>query len=172
MPEWPSYGNFQKVTQNPNFQKKCKGETKRSFSKIAQKVALASMGQQQSFANVIILKIVSTSNAKTEEDFGAKSSFKTARMAKLSQFSKGHPKPTFSEKVQRGNQGKFLKNHPKSVPHLKGPRARWPKRHYPLISMQLKPKDWRRFCRKKRHQKCPNGQVMAIFAKSPKTRIF
>ena len=55
VPEWQSYGNFRKVTQNLHFQKKCKGETKRSFSKIAQKVALASKGQQHSGANVIIL---------------------------------------------------------------------------------------------------------------------
>ena len=41
VPEWPSYGNFCKVTQNPHFLKKCKGGTKRNFSKIAQKVALA-----------------------------------------------------------------------------------------------------------------------------------
>ena len=34
VPEWPSYGNFGKVTQNPHFPKKCKREI---FSKIAQK---------------------------------------------------------------------------------------------------------------------------------------
>ena len=68
-PEWPSYGNFRnvtedphflkkrkqrlqkcpdgqvmaifsKVTQNQHFQKKCKGETKRNFSKIAKQGAL------------------------------------------------------------------------------------------------------------------------------------
>ena len=55
LPEWLSYGYFGKITQNPHFQKKCKRETKRSFSKIAQTVALASMGQQHSGANVIIL---------------------------------------------------------------------------------------------------------------------
>ena len=33
VPEWPSYGNFRKVTQNLHFQKKCKGEIKRSFFK-------------------------------------------------------------------------------------------------------------------------------------------
>ena len=32
-PEWPSYGNLGKVTQNPHFLKKCKGWTKRNFSK-------------------------------------------------------------------------------------------------------------------------------------------
>ena len=41
MPEWPSYGNFGKVTKNPNFLKKCKGGTKGNLSKIVQKVALA-----------------------------------------------------------------------------------------------------------------------------------
>ena len=33
VPEQPSYGNFCKVTQNPHFLKKCKGGTKRSFTK-------------------------------------------------------------------------------------------------------------------------------------------
>ena len=40
VPEWPSYGNFGKVIQNPHFLKKCKGGTKGNFSKIAQKIAL------------------------------------------------------------------------------------------------------------------------------------
>ena len=41
VPEWPSYGNFRKVTQNPHFLKKGKKGTKGNFSKIAQKVAFA-----------------------------------------------------------------------------------------------------------------------------------
>ena len=40
VPEWPSYGNVCKVTQKRHFLIKCKGGTKRNFSKIAQKVAL------------------------------------------------------------------------------------------------------------------------------------
>ena len=40
VPEWPSYGNLGKVTQNPHFLKKFKGGTKGNFSKIAQEVAL------------------------------------------------------------------------------------------------------------------------------------
>ena len=42
--------------------------------------------------------------AKTGEDFGANSGFKSARMAKLWHFSEGHPKPAFSKKVQREAQ--------------------------------------------------------------------
>ena len=34
VPEWPGYGNFCEVIENPHFLKKCKGETKRNFSKI------------------------------------------------------------------------------------------------------------------------------------------
>ena len=107
-----------------------------------------------------------------EKIFGEKYFSKSARMAKLWQFSQGHPKPAFSEKVQRGDQGKFFKNRPKSSPPLKGPTALWRKWHYPLISMHLNCKDWTRMWRKRRLQKCPNGQVIAIFARSPKTRIF
>ena len=84
----------------------------------------------------------------------------------------GHPKPAFSEKVQREDQEKFFKNRPVSSPRLKGPKALWRKWFYPLISMRLKCKDWTRFRRKKRLQKGPNGKVMAIFGRSPKTCIF
>ena len=55
VPEWPSYGNFCKVTQNPHFLKKCQGGTKGNFSKIAQKDALVEKAQKQSRANGIIL---------------------------------------------------------------------------------------------------------------------
>ena len=95
-PEWQSYGNFRKVTQNPHFLKKCKGGTK----------------------------------------------------------------------------GNFLKNRLKSSLRLKFSKALWRKQHYPLISMHLKCKDWTRFGRKHRLQKCPNGQVITIFARSVKTHIF
>ena len=93
-------------------------------------------------------------------------------MVKLWQFLQGHRKATFSEKVQTGDQGKFFKNRPKGYPRWKGQKALWHKWHYPLISMHLKSKDWKRFSRQQRLQRCPNGQVMAIFGRSPKTRIF
>ena len=83
-----------------------------------------------------------------------------------------HPKAAFCEKVQRGDQGKFFKNRPKSSPRLKGLKARRRKWHYSLISMYLNCKDWTRMWPKRRLQKCPNGRVIAIFARSPKTLIF
>ena len=70
-------------------------------------------------------------------------------MAKLWQLLQGHPKPAFSEKVQRGDQGKFFKTRAKSSPRLKGPKALYLKWHYPLISMHLKGKEWKRFLGKK-----------------------
>ena len=107
-----------------------------------------------------------------EKILAQKAAPKSARMAKLLQFLQGHPKLAFSEKVQRGYQGKFFKNRPKSSPRLNGLKALWRKWHYPLISMHLDRKDWKTFWRKQRLQKFPNGQVMAIFATSPKSRIF
>ena len=89
-------------------------------------------------------------------------------MAKLWQFSEGHPKPAFSEKKQTGDQEKLLKNRPKSTPRFKGPRALWRKSHYPLIFIHLYCKDWTKCWRIRRLENCPNGQVMAIFARSPK----
>ena len=93
-------------------------------------------------------------------------------MAQLWQFRQGHTKPAFSEKVQRGDEEKFFKNHPKSSRCLKGWEALLCKLNYTLIKMHLKCKEWRRFWRKQRLQNCPNNQVMAILARSPKTRIF
>ena len=124
-PEWPSFGNFRNVTQDPHFLKRCNGGTKVNFSKIAQLVALVWKAQKHSGTNNIILHLVCTWSAKTAKDFGAKSGSKSSRMAKLWQFSQGHPKAPFSEKVQRGDQGKFFKNRPKSGPPFKNPKALW-----------------------------------------------
>ena len=93
-------------------------------------------------------------------------------MAKLWQFLQGHPKPAFSEKVQKGDQGKLFKNRPKRCPRLKGPKTLWRKWHYPLNSMCWKCKDWRGFCLRQRLQNCANGQVIAIFAGSPQKPHF
>ena len=120
----------------------------------------------------IILWLLCAQRAKSREGFGANSGFKSARMAKLGQFLQNHPKPEFSVKVQRGDQGKFFKYRPKRRPRLKGPNALWRKWHYHLICMHLKCKPCKTFWRKQRLQKSPIGQVMAIFARSPKTRIF
>ena len=80
--------------------------------------------------------------------------------------------PDFSEKVERGDQGKFFKNRPKSSPRLKGPKALWRKWHYPLISMHLTCKDWRRFWRKKRLQRVPEWPSYGNFSQLTHTRIF
>ena len=158
VPEWPSYFNLSKITQNRHFLNKYKRGTKRNFSKIAQKVALAWKAQKKSIANGFLLYLVCTSSANIGEDYGAKKGSKSARMAQLRKFSPAHPKPAFSEKDQRGDQEKFYKNRPKRCPRWKGPKELWRKWHYPVIII----KDWRRFRRERHLQKCPNGQVMAI----------
>ena len=58
VPEWPSYGNSRKVTQNPHFLKKCKGGTKGNFSKIAQKVAFVWKAQKHCAVSGIIPELV------------------------------------------------------------------------------------------------------------------
>ena len=93
-------------------------------------------------------------------------------MAKVQQFFQGHQKPAFSEKVQRGDKGKFFKNRSKKSARLKGPKTLLRKWHYPLISIHLNCQDRKRFWRKQRLQKGPNNEVMAILTRSPKTRIF
>ena len=74
---------------------------------------------------------------RLEKILAQKAALKSPRMATLLQFLQGQPKPAFPEKVQRGDQGKFFKNRPKSGPPFKNPTALWRKWHYPLISMHL-----------------------------------
>ena len=62
---------------------------------------------------------------------------KSARMAKLLKFLQGQPKPAFPVKLQRGDQGKFFKDRPKSSHRLKGLKALWRKQRYPVNSMHL-----------------------------------
>ena len=97
------------------------------FSKITENVALVLMAQKQTGANGIIFKVVRIKRGKTGQHFGLNSGSKTSRMAKLWQFSRGHPKPAFSGKVQRKDQGKFFKNRPKSGAGFKRPKALWRK---------------------------------------------
>ena len=93
-------------------------------------------------------------------------------MVKVWQFSEGHPKLAFSEKVERGDQEKLFKNRRKSSPRLKGLKALWRKWRYRLISMDLKCKDWKRFWRKKRLQRVPECQSYCNFCKVTKNPHF
>ena len=92
-------------------------------------------------------------------------------MAKLWQFSEGHPKPAFSEKVQRGDQEKFFKNRPKSILASKGQQHSGANVIILQIVSTYNAKTEKDFGAKQ-FQNCPKGEVMAILARSPKTRIF
>ena len=104
--------------------------------------------------------------------WGKKAAPKVPEWPSYGNFCKVTQNPHFLKKCRRGTKGNMFKNRPKRCSRLKGPKALWCKWHYPLNSMRLKCKHWRRFRRKQHLQKCPNGQVIAIFASSPKTRIF
>ena len=99
---------------------------------------------------------------------GQTSGSKSARMAKLWQFRQGHPKPAFCEKVQREDEEKFFKERPKNSPHLKKPTALWPKWHYPLISIQLKRKDWTKLWRKKKSKSARKAKLWQFLKGHPK----
>ena len=60
---------------------------------------------------------------RLEKILAQKAPSKSARMAKLWQFSQGHPKPAFSVKAQTGDQGKFFKKSPKRMTSLKRPKS-------------------------------------------------
>ena len=120
--EWPGYGNFRKVTQDPHFLKKYKGGTKGNFSEIAQKVALVWKAQKHSGANNIILYLVCTWSAKTAQDFGAKSGSKSAQMAEFCNFCKVTKNPHFLKRCKGGTRG-YFSNSPKNQASFERPKS-------------------------------------------------
>ena len=165
--EWPSYGIFGKVTQKTHFLKKERRGDPGKFFKNRTKTSPRLKGPKALWRKLHSTLISMHFQCKYWRRFCRRKRLQKRQMAQLWQFRQGHPKPTFSEKVQRADQGKFFKNRPRSSLRLKGPKGLWRKKHYPQTSMHLKCKDWRRFWRRTRLRKCPNGRVMAIFARSP-----
>ena len=166
--EWPSYGNFREVIENPHFLKKCKGGTRGNFFKNRSKSKPRLKGRKALLRKGYYPLIIMHLRAKTGDDFRAKRLWKCPNGQVMAILARSPKTRIFWKSANL----KFFKNRPKSILRLKGPKALCPKWHYPPTSMLLRCKDWRRFWRKRRLQKCPNGEVMAIFARSPKTRIF
>ena len=104
LPEWPSYGNFGKVTQNAHFLKKEQSGDEGKFVKNRPKKSPRLKGVKALWRKwhypLISMQL---KTAETGEDLGANSRSKSARMTKLWQFLQGHPKPAFSETVQKGD---------------------------------------------------------------------
>ena len=184
-----NFGNFRKVAQNPHFLKKCKGEprenfenspkkakckggTNGNFSKISQNVAFVWKAKKPFWRKWHYPLISMLLKCKDWKRFwGKRVAPKVPELPRYGNF-RSHPKPAFSEKVQEGTKENFWKLAKKSSPRLKDLKPLWCKWHCHLISMPLNWKDWRILWGKKRLQKCPNCQVIAIFAGSLKTRFF
>ena len=94
---------FLKGLPKPAFSEKVKRGGQGKFLKNRSKSKPQLKGTKALLRKCYYTLIIMHLRAKTGDGFGANSGFKTARMAKLWQFSLGHPKPSFSEKVQRGN---------------------------------------------------------------------
>ena len=127
VPEWPSYGNSRKVTQNPHFLRKVQRGNQCKFFKNRQKSSPRFTGLRALLRKWHYPLISIHLKCKNWRRFKRKQRLQKCRMAKLWQFSQGHTKPSFSENVQSGDQGKFFKNRLKSSLRLKGSKALWPK---------------------------------------------
>ena len=130
VPEWPSYANFRKVTQNLHFLKNCKRGTNGNFLNNAQKVALLRKSQKLSCGNGFILQLVCAKSAKTGQDFSAKSGSKSARIAKLWQFLAWSPKTRIFLKRLKGGSKEIFQKSPTKQPSFEWPQS-------PLAQMAL-----------------------------------
>ena len=98
---------FSRIHSKPAFSEKVQRGDQEKFFKNRSKSKPRLEGRKALLRKWYYPLILVHLRAKTGQDFGANSGFKSARMAKLWQFSQGHPKPAFSEKKQRGDQEKL-----------------------------------------------------------------
>ena len=164
VPEWPSYGNFREVIQNPHFLKRRNGGDQGTFLKNLPKSRPPLTRPKAHLLKWHYDLISMHLKGKDWRRFWGKNA-----APKVPEWPSYR---TFDKVIQNPHFLKFYKNRRKRCPRWKGPQALCRKWHYPLITMHLACKDWKRFWRKQRLQKCSNGQVMAILARSRKTRIF
>ena len=122
VPGSPSDGNFLQGHPKPAFCEKVQGEDKGKFFKNRLKSKSRLNGRKALLRKGYYPKTSMLLRCKDCKRF-----WRRWRLQTLRQFLKGHPKPAFSEKVQRGDQGKCFKNRPKSSHRLKGPKALWSK---------------------------------------------
>ena len=80
-------------------------------------------------------------------------------MAKLWQFRQGHPKPAFSEKVQRGDEEKFFEV-PQKQPSLKRASSTMGEMALSSNKYAVKVQGLEKIVAQ---EKAPKGHVMAIF---------
>ena len=122
--EWPSYGNFGKVTQNPHFQKRrATGGPWEIFQKLPKKEPSLKKPKktlrQMAFSSSKYALIA----PRLQKILAHNAAPKVPEWQSYGKFSKVTLNPDFSEKVERGDQRKFFKNRPQSSPCLKGPKA-------------------------------------------------
>ena len=123
MPQWKTYGNSRKVTQNPHFLKKCKRGTKEKFSKIAKKRTLVWKAQQHSGANGIILKLACTYSARTGADFGAKKRLQKCPNGQVIAIFSRSPKTRIFRKSAKWGLSEIFKTSPKKSFSLERPNS-------------------------------------------------
>ena len=117
VPEWPSYGNFGEVIQNPHFlKKKTTGGPRKIFQKSSKKQTSFERPKSTLAQTALSFNYYARKGQRLKKILRQKGGSKSSRMTKLWQFWQGRPKPAFSEKLQRGDQRKFFKNRPKRCP--------------------------------------------------------
>ena len=154
------------------FWKKAKGRPRETFKKSPKKYPLLQRAKSTLPKMSLTYNLYPLILQRLEKILAHKAALRLPEWASYGYFCKVTLNPHFLKKCKGGVQEKCFKIRLKSSPRLNGPKAHWRKWHYPLSSTHLKCKDWRTFWFKQRLQKLPNGQVMGIFAKSFKTRIF
>ena len=100
---------FARSPKSRIFWKSAKGGPREIFKKSPKKKpsferTKSTLAQMALSSNSLVLKA-----QRLEKILGQKSGSKSTRMAKLWQFSQGHPNPAFFKKCERGTKGTFSK---------------------------------------------------------------
>ena len=109
VPEWPSYGNFRKVTQNPHVRKKAKGRPRETFKKSHKKYpslqrAKSTLAKMSLSCNLYPLIL-----QRLEKILAHKAALRVPEWRSYGNFREVIQNPHFLKKYKGGTKGNFSK---------------------------------------------------------------
>ena len=170
--EWPSYGNSRKVTQKPHFLKSAKGGPRKIFQKSSKNwpslqkpnSTLSQMALSCNYNALIVQRL--------EKILAQKAAPKRPEWRSYGNLGQVTQNPHFLKKCKGGTKGNLSKIAFKVVFVWKAQKHSGANGIIPELACTWSAKTGEDFGAKKRLLKFPYGQVLAVFARSPKTRIF
>ena len=109
VPEWPSYGNFRKVTQNPHVRKKEKGRPRETFKKSPKKYPSLQRAKSTVAKMSLSCNLYPLILQRLEKILAHKAALRVPEWPSYANFGEVIQNPHFLKKYKGGTKGNFSK---------------------------------------------------------------